>query len=371
MNFYLPTRIVSTYNVLENLDFSKMNKVLIVSDPVMIKLGVCDVFIQKFSELNISCEIFSDIEPDPSFATVVKGVRVITEYNPDTLIAVGGGSVIDTAKAFIYFDLQILRKEGKGEKPFFIAVPTTSGTGSEVTAYAVITDTENHVKIPIKSDDLFPDLALLDPHFTLTVPPRVTADTGMDVLTHAVESFVSTGACPFSKSHADYVVKMVFRNLPVCYFYGGNLEARLAMHEASCMAGAAFNNSGLGLVHAMAHALGARFKVPHGRSNAILLPYVLKFNAARAYLGYARLGRTIGLAKGDPIKESQAFIAAVEELNRTLEVPSNVREAAIDPVEYEKSIPLMASQAMSDICLQTNPTPVTPKDIEKIYAELL
>lgn len=220
-------------------------------------------------------EIFSDVTPDPDIETVTAGVAKILEFQPDTVIALGGGSPIDAAKAIAYFAAKQIDLR---DCPF-VAVPTTSGTGNQVSKFAVITDRARGIKYPLSDDTLLPDYAVLDAELTCSVPPKVTADTGLDVLTHAIEAFVCTEANAFTDALAEKSVKLVDHYLLLAYKEPDNREARQGMHNASCLAGAAFSNAGLGLCHSMAHAMGAQFHIPHGRANAILLPVVMSFNA--------------------------------------------------------------------------------------------
>ncbi len=368
------TRIIAGQNALDSVDFSELSRVAIFTDKVMMKLGICDSLCEKLTQKGVEYVIFDDIEPDPSLNTVRKGVTTLIDVELDAMIAVGGGSVIDAAKAISYFSLKTLKKMGNPRsKPLCIAIPTTSGTGSEVTAYTVITDTENKLKIPLKSDSMIPDIAILDPYYTMSVPPHVTADTGIDVLTHVLESYVCTLSSPFTKPYAEEATIQVFHHLITCYKDGNNLEARLAMLEASCIAGIAFNNSGLGLNHAMAHALGGQFKIPHGRSNAVLLPHVLRFNNKGPVTAqYAHLARLLEFTnyKSDK-KAAQALITGVEMLCRELNIPATIADLNIDKKEFLKAIPIMAQHAIQDTCLTTNPIPASVKEIEEIYACLL
>ena len=252
-----------------------MRRVFIVTDSFMASSGRTAYLTEPLHAAGAEFRIYSKVGPDPDTQMVTDGVSVILDFKPDAVVAFGGGSPIDAAKAIMYF---ASRQFDLRDCPF-IAIPTTSGTGSEVSKFAVITDRERGVKYPLVDESLLPDYAVLDAALTCSVPAKVTADTGLDVLTHAIEAYVCTEANSFTDAFAEKAVKLVYKHLLTAYREPGNMVARQGMHDASCMAGAAFSNAGLGLCHSMAHALGAQAHLPHGRANAILLPYVMSFNA--------------------------------------------------------------------------------------------
>ena len=376
IEFILNTKIISGHNALLELDLSKSKKVSIFTDNNMLKIGACDSTIELMKKNNIDYEIFSDIEPDPSFEIVIKCLSKILTFESDTIIAIGGGSVIDTAKSVIYFALEINKRMPSGlKKPFFIAVPTTSGTGSEVTSYAVITDKENHQKVPLLSNKMLPDIALLDSQFTLTVPPRITAETGMDVMTHAFESYVSVNSSPFTMPYSEYAIIGVFNNISKAVHNGKDVKARIAMHELSCTAGIAFNNAGLGLIHAMAHALGGRFRQPHGRANAILMPYVIEYNAMHCKKSAAKYAKIITLLNvkniDDDITASKILKSLILELNKTIGINQKITDYGVDKAEFENAIDEMASHALKDVCILTNPVKPSLEDVKNIYRNLI
>ena len=349
--------------------FEGTKKVLLVCDPFMAQSGKDAYITEHLDKLHIPYYVYSEITPDPSVDVVSKAISTLVNCKADMVVGLGGGSAIDTCKAMIYF----ARSQKLIDQVTFVAIPTTSGTGSEVTDFAVITDTEKEVKYPIVEDSLLPDVAVIDAHLTLTVPPRITADTGMDVLTHAIEALVSRNATDFSDSAAEKAIKLVRSNLLTVYKEPENLKARQAMHNASCLAGIAFNNAGLGLNHGMAHALGARFHIPHGRANAILLPYVMGFNAGcfdnlnENAVSYARIARLIRVDSQSIRTSALNLIRAVKHLNEQLEVPKTLKEAGIDQEEFKRALPAMAEDALKDKCTGTNPRSCTKEDIEKIY----
>ena len=376
MEFVLNTKIISGNNSLSNLDLSNSKRISIFTDNNMLKIGACNSTIELIKKNNIGYEIFSEIEPDPSFEIVIKCLNKILTFNSDTVIAIGGGSVIDTAKAVIYFALEINKRlSNNSNKPLFIAIPTTSGTGSEVTSYSIITDKETHRKVPIVSNAMLPDIALLDSQFTLTVPPRITAETGMDVMAHAFESYVSINANNFTTPYSEYAIIGVFNNISKAVHNGNDANARIAMHEVSCIAGIAFNNAGLGLIHAMAHALGGRFRQPHGIANAILMPHVIEYNAKNskeAAYKYAKIINLLGIANvDDALKGCSILKSLILELNTTIGINHRITDYGVDRNEFENAIDEMASNALKDVCLLTNPVKPTLEDVKNIYKNLI
>ena len=376
MEFVLNTKIISGNNSLSNLDLSNSKRISIFTDNNMLKIGACNSTIELIKKNNIGYEIFSEIEPDPNFEIVIKCLNKILTFNSDTVIAIGGGSVIDTAKAVIYFALEINKRlSNNSNKPLFIAIPTTSGTGSEVTSYSIITDKETHRKVPIVSNAMLPDIALLDSQFTLTVPPRITAETGMDVMAHAFESYVSINANNFTTPYSEYAIIGVFNNISKAVHNGNDANARIAMHEVSCIAGIAFNNAGLGLIHAMAHALGGRFRQPHGRANAILMPHVIEYNAKNskeAAYKYAKIINLLGIANvDDALKGCSILKSLILELNTTIGINHRITDYGVDRNEFENAIDEMASNALKDVCLLTNPVKPTLEDVKNIYKNLI
>lgn len=254
-----------------------------------------------------------------------------------------------------------------------MAIPTTSGTGSEVSRFAVITDKEKGVKYPLVEDTLLPDVAVLDAALTTSVPPTVTADTGIDVFTHAVEAFVSTEASDFSDAAAEKAIKLIKHHLLKAYTEPENTGARQGMHNASCLAGIAFSNSGLGLNHGMAHALGARFHIPHGRANGILLPYVMSFNAGCVETltptakRYAQISRLLGL-EGTSIRQSALnLIRTARQFIKKLHLPATLAAAGVNETEFEQALPGMVEAALADKCTATNPRPCTAADVEQVF----
>lgn len=343
---------------------------------------VCDPFLKGTSGLayvldllqnNNHVAIYSNVVPDPPIEAVADGVNFMKQEQPDIVIAIGGGSAIDLAKAVLYFYRKVNSKPIKN----MTAIPTTSGTGSEVTSFAVITDTVSKVKYPLLDDSLLPDEAILTPLFVKTAPPKVTAYSGMDVLVHAIEALVSTGADSFTDALAEKAIEYVFTYLPRCYVKSAGEEDRMRMHEASCMAGLAFNKAGLGITHALAHQLGALYHIPHGLANAMLLSRVIAFNALRsgqALKKYADIARKMHFCVSTA-EDKEALIALIKQimtLARTLDCPLTVKEATGQSAEETRQdIPLMADRAIKDRTYSTNPYPATIDDLAQLLLTVM
>lgn len=347
----------------------KLRRVFIVTDKFMAESGRVAYVTDRLERAGGEYVIFSDVQADPDIGTVARGAGIILDFQPDAVVAFGGGSAIDAAKAIVYF---AARERDLRGCPF-IAVPTTSGTGSEVSRFAVITDREKGLKYPLIDDSLLPDLAVLDAQLTTSVPPAVTADTGIDVFTHAVEAFVSTASNDFSDAAAEKAIKLVRSNLLAAYGSPGDLAARQKMHNASCLAGIAFSNSGLGLNHGMAHALGARFHIPHGRANGIMLPYVMSFNAGCAETltptakRYAQISRLLGLESSSIRQSALNLIRTARRYVEKLSIPATIQAAGVGPGEFEAEVRSMAEAAMADRCTATNPRTCTVDEIEQVF----
>ncbi len=344
--FNLKPKIFFGENALDGLTTFESKKFFVVADPFMVKSGMIKMVTER---LKGEIEIFDGIVPDPPIETVAKGMEQLISFNPDTVIAVGGGSAIDAAKAIVFFS----KKIGKAQKVRFIAIPTTSGTGSEVTGFSVITNKEKGIKYPLISDDMIPDAAILDKNLVKSVPQTIVADTGMDVLTHAIEAYVSTRATAFSDAFAEKAIRLVFENLYRSYC--GEEMAREKIHLASTLAGIAFNEASLGLNHAIAHSLGGKTRLPHGRANAILLPHIIEFNAETAGEKYAELARLLGLEGGGRKMLVKKLIGEIVSLRQKLKIPSKTDKL--------KEMEAVAEGALADACLRTNPAAVTKENI--------
>jgi len=399
--FKIPQKIYFEYGSLQYLSKIKGKKAFIVTDPFMVKLGFVDKVIYHLEKVPLEYEIYSDVEPDPSVDTVMAGCKEMNRFQPDIIIALGGGSAIDAAKGMWLFyenpetEFETLRLKFAdirkrafkfpqlGKRATFVAIPTTSGTGSEVTAFAVITDKKKNIKYPLADYELTPDIAIIDPELVLTVPPSVTADTGMDVLTHAIEAYVSVMASDYTDALAEKAIKIVFEYLPKAYKNGQDKVAREKMHNASCIAGMAFTNAFLGLNHSMAHILGGKFHIPHGRANAILLPHVIRYNAQKptkfaafpqyeypmAGERYAEIARFLGLPAGTMEEGVDSLIKAIRELMAQLDIPMTLAAAGVDRERFERELREMSDIAFNDQCTGTNPRMPLVAEIEKIYRE--
>ena len=293
--FRLQPKILFGEDSLDYLKTLEYKKVMIVTDEVMTQLKLTD-FVTNSLSSTTEIKIFDKVEPNPSMTTIENGLKDFIDFEPQCIIALGGGSPIDACKAILYFSYELYKKLKVNKKVFFIAIPTTSGTGSEVTSYSVVTKGEH--KIALANDLMLPDVALLSTKFLGALPAKVVADTGMDVLTHALEAYVSTNTNPFASSLAIKSIKLIFENL-VTHYNDRKIEApKENVQFASCMAGIAFDNSSLGINHSIAHTVGAKFHIAHGRANAIIMPYVIEVNT-EANKKYCEVSRELGLPAGN------------------------------------------------------------------------
>ena len=366
-----------------------ISRAFIVTDQGMVKLGYVDKILYHLRkrEKHVHCEIFSDVEPDPSFDTVNKGLEMMRSFNPDVIIALGGGSPIDAAKGmWLFYEhpdadpeglklkfMDIRKRAYKfpklGTKTKMVAIPTTSGTGSEVTSFAVLTDKTKNKKYPLADYELTPDVAIVDPDLVMSLPKSVTADTGMDVFTHALEAYVSNMASDYTDGLAEKAAELVVKYLPKAYENGNDKIAREKMHNASTIAGMAFTNAFLGVCHSLAHKIGAEFHLPHGKINAILLPYVIRYNSTMpskfvsfpkyeyfiADQKYAQMALKLGL-RADNVKQGvQSMIDMANELNNMLNIPHTFKDAGVDEQEFLSKIDLIADRAFEDQCTTANP----------------
>ncbi|MCC0635850.1 1-propanol dehydrogenase PduQ [Clostridioides sp. ES-S-0001-02] len=373
-NFEIKTKVKFGVGSLEYLQEIKDKKVLVITDPFMVKSKTIDKILVNLK--HSTYEVFSNIVPDPPIDTVVQGIEVLKNIKPDTVIALGGGSAIDAAKAIKDFSKQILSTN----EIEFIAIPTTSGTGSEVTSFSVITDKQKGAKYPLVSDELIPDIAILDPELVKTVPDFITADTGMDVLTHALEAYVSVNSNDFSDALAEKAIKLVFEYLLKAYRDGNDLEAREKMHNASCLAGMAFNQTSLGINHSIAHVLGGKFHIPHGRANAILLPYIIEYNAnitgySNTYYSlsakkYAQISKLIGLSSSNTRSGVKSLINEIKKLQKELNMPTKLRECNVNLEELSNLQSEIAVLAIQDGCTSANPKVPIEEDIIEILNKI-
>lgn len=384
----LPPKVYFEQNSLLYLaEIDKVERVVIICDPGMVEFGYTSLVegVLRRRKIEPQIKVFSEVEPNPSTDTVYSGLDMITTFKPDTIIALGGGSAMDAAKAmWMFFEhpetsffgakqkfLDIRKrtyKIGKPENTKFICIPTTSGTGSEVTPFAVITDSETHVKYPLADYALTPDIAIVDPQFVMSVPKSVTADTGMDVLTHAIESYVSVMASDYTRGLSLQAIKLTFEYLKSSVEKGDKIS-REKMHNASTMAGMAFANAFLGISHSIAHKIGGEYHIPHGRTNAILLPHVIRYNARdpqkhtlfpkyeffRADTDYADIAKFLGL-KGNTTEELvEALATAVYELGHSVGIKMNLKSQGVTEEVLNATIDRMAELSYEDQCTTANP----------------
>jgi len=368
--------IVYGENALDKLDDYKYRKACIVTDKQIIKLGLLNLLTNKLERNQIAYEVFDEVVPDTTSDVVEKGLLHIIHSKPDVVFAIGGGSSIDTAKAVIFY-FQKLKETFMSDdvivKPILVAIPTTAGTGSEVTEYAVVTDIASGAKIPITSKIMLPDLAILDPVFIKSAPNFITADTGIDTLTHAIESYVSVHANEFSDSYALKAINLIFDNLIPAYNDGSNLIRKEKLQIASCMAGIAFNNASLGINHSIAHAIGAKFHLSHGKCNGILLPYVMEYNTKdeKALKRYAEIARHMGFTFEDDHISAYALIESIILLKKALNIPKNLIEAGIDRNEVINQIDQLTSSALKDMCTSGNPVVPTEQDLRGLLLKVI
>ena len=398
----LPPKIYFERNSIRYLrDMKEMEKAMIVTDRGMYNLGyvdkIEDVIKRRRNKVNV--ELFFDVEPDPSIETVNAGVELMRKFQPDVIIALGGGSSMDAAKVMwlmyehpeVNFDdikqkfMDIRKRAFKfpelGKKARLICIPTTSGTGSEVTPFAVITDKQENKKYPLTDYSLTPTVAIVDPEFAMSMPASIAADTGIDVLTHAIEAYVSILASDFTDGLAKQAVKLVFDYLERSVKNGKNdPEAREKMHNAGTIAGMAFANAFLGMNHSLAHKIGGEWHVPHGRTNGILLPHVIRYNGTiptklniwpkienyKADVKYMELAQLIGLNPQTPAEGVAMFADACEELCKKVGVPANIKSQGIDQEAWEESVHRMAMNAYEDQCTPANPRMPMVHDMEAI-----
>ena len=387
MWFRVPNQIYFNMNAVENLrQFSSLST-LIVTNPMMERMGHVDV-VRRSIPAHTPVRILAIPDAEPELKVVMLGVEALHLHKADQIIALGGGSVIDAAKlmklkyespeadleelAAPFLDIRkrvVQFPTGKTNQVRMIAIPTTSGTGSEVTPFAVLIDKERGRKITLADYSLSPDVAIVDPQFVMSMPRNLTADTGIDCLTHALEAGVSVHASPYTDSNAMQAIRMVFKYLPIAYEHPRDEEARSMMHNAACIAALAFSNASVGVNHALAHAFGARFGVGHGRANALMLPHVLAYNAAvptkfmpspnlRAYIAhkkYAMVADLLGLG-GDTVAEKvKNLVSATEQLLDRLEIPRSIADLGISQEEFERAMPDLAKIAFDDPSWRSNP----------------
>ena len=381
--FTLPRDIYYGRGALDELKNLQGKKaIIVVGGGSMKRFGFLDRVVANLKEAGMETKLFEGVEPDPSVETVMKGAAAMREFEPDWIVSIGGGSPIDAAKAmwafYEYpetkfedlitpFKFPTLRTKAK-----FAAIPSTSGTATEVTAFSVITDYQKGIKYPLADFNITPDVAIVDPDLADIMPQTLTAHTGMDALTHAIEAYVSTLHTPFTDPLALKAIHMVFDYLPASY--EGDKNAREQMHYGQCLAGMAFTNALLGIVHSMAHKTGAVFStghIVHGCANAMYLPYVIQYNAKEpeAKKRYAEIAQSVGLTGSEDELVSK-LCGKIDEFNAKLNIPKTLKEFGIKEDEFKEKLSTFAANAVGDACTGSNPRSITPKEMEKLFTAI-
>lgn len=379
--FTLPRDLYYGKDALENLKTLSGKRAIVVTGGSSMRKGGFLAKVEEYlKEAGMEVRFFEGVEPDPSVETVMRGAAAMAEFEPDWIISIGGGSPIDAAKAmwafYEYpetsfetlctpFSFPKLRTKAR-----FCAIPSTSGTATEVTAFSVITDYSKGIKYPLADFEITPDVAIVDPALVETLPAKQVAYTGMDALTHAIEAYVSLLNSPFTDPLAIKAIEMVFDYLPASY--NNDMDAREQMHYAQCLAGQAFSNALLGIVHSMAHKTGAAFSsghIPHGCANAIYLPYVIKYNAhePQAMRRYADIARRVGLGGASEKAQVNNLIAKIEEFNRAMNIPKTIREFGVNEAEFLEKLPIIAQNAVEDACTGTNPRAIDANRMAQLF----
>ena len=388
--FTLPRDLYHGAGSLETLKTLTGKKaIVVVGGGSMKRFGFLDKAVAYLKEAGMEVQLFEGVEPDPSVETVMKGAEAMRQFEPDWIVAMGGGSPIDAAKAMWVFyeypsttfeeiitpfSFPTLRTKAK-----FCAIPSTSGTATEVTAFSVITDYHKGIKYPLADFNITPDVAIVDPELAETMPKKLVAHTGMDAMTHAIEAYVSTLHCNYTDPLALHAIKMIHNNLKKSY--DGDMEARAAMHDAQCLAGMAFSNALLGIVHSMAHKTGAAYTgdhIIHGCANAMYLPKVIKYNSknGEAAERYAEIASFIGLSGATTEAKVDALIAELRAMNDQLDIPQGIKNygksgvktdtSIIDEKEFLEKLPEVARNAIADACTGSNPRQPSQEEMEKL-----
>ena len=381
--FTLPRDLYHGKGSLDELKNLKGKKaIVVVGGGSMKRFGFLDKAVNNLKEAGMEVRLFENVEPDPSVETVMKGAAAMREFEPDWIVAMGGGSPIDAAKAmwafYEYpetsfedlitpFSFPTLRQKAR-----FCAIPSTSGTATEVTAFSVITDYQKGIKYPLADFNITPDVAIVDPDLAETMPKKLTAHTGMDAMTHAIEAYVSTLHCDYTDPLALHAIQMIHRDLKKSY--DGDMEARDNMHNAQCLAGMAFSNALLGIVHSMAHKTGAAYSgghIVHGCANAMYLPKVIKYNAKNpeAAERYAQIAKFIGLEGQSNGELVDALIKELRAMNKSLDIPDGIKDyegGIIDEKEFLEKLPEVAKNAIGDACTGPNPRQPSQEEMEKL-----
>ncbi len=378
MRFTIPRDIYYGRNSLDALKELKGKKAAVITGGTsMQKNGFLEQVRTRLQDAGLKVEVYEGVEQDPSIGTVRKGADFLKKAKPDWIVALGGGSPIDAAKAmWIFYEhpeltFQEVNEGGRipplRQKARFVAIPSTSGTASEVTSFSVVTDESTGIKYPLADYEMTPDVAILDPLLVETMPPKLTAQTGMDALTHAIEGYVAKGHSEFTDPLALHSITLIFGNLVKSY--QGDLEAREKMHYAQCLAGMSFTNALLGIAHSMAHKTGQIFHLPHGLANAIYLPYVIQYNAgdAETCRRYAAIAKAIGVEGSADRELTQKLVEFVKTLSNAMEIPRSLKEYGIGEEEFRLRVDELSEQAALDPCTISNPRKTGKDEIKKLF----
>ena len=358
---------------LKNLKGCK--KAIIVTGGSSMKKGG---FLQKvedvLKETGLEVQLFEGVEPDPSIETVFRGAKAMQDFNPDVIVSIGGGSPIDAAKAmWVFYEYPNLTFDDIKDpftmpklrkKAIFVAIPSTSGTATEVTAFSVITDYSTNIKYPLADFEITPDIAILDTSIPLTMPKVLTAHTGMDALTHAIEAYVASARSDFSDPLALKAISDIYESLVDSY--NGDEEARGKMHIAQCLAGMAFSNALLGIVHSLAHKTGAQYDITHGCCNAILLPYVIQYNSKVCMSRFADIAKVMGLPGSTDKQLTNSLVEAIKELNKKLDIAQTYKDNGVSEEKFKETVNFVAENAVTDPCTGSNPRPTDFENMKKV-----
>ena len=379
--FTLPRDLYHGKGALDALkDLDGKRAIVVVGGGSMKRFGFLDKVEANLKAAGMEVSLFEGVEPDPSVETVMKGAEAMRQFQPDWIVAIGGGSPIDAAKAmwafYEYpettfeqlitpFSFPKLRTKAR-----FCAIPSTSGTATEVTAFSVITDYAKGIKYPLADFNITPDVAIVDPELAETMPKKLTAHTGMDAMTHAIEAYVSTLHCNYTDPLALHAIKMISADLVDSY--NGDMDARDRMHDAQCLAGMAFSNALLGIVHSMAHKTGAAFStghITHGLANAMYLPYVIAYNAKADGVAerYADIARTMGVVGDTTAELVEGLRAKIRSMNDAMGIPNTLKDFGILEDEFKEKLDAIAANAVGDACTGSNPRPIDPPTMAKLF----
>jgi alcohol dehydrogenase class IV len=371
----VPRTIAAGEGALEYLKDVEGHRALIVTGKTVKKMGFADKVTNYLKEAGIESEVF-EVEPEPSVETVMKGAEVAGNYEPDLIIGLGGGSNIDAAKAiWVLYERPDLKAGSIGpfinlglrKKARLIGIPTTSGSGSEVTWATVITNPAEKRKMELANKELVPDIAIVDPELPMGMPRKLVAETGLDALTHAVEAYVNTLGNDYSDALATKAIQLIFKYLRRSYGNPEDKEARTKMHIAATLAGMAFSNSDVAIVHALGHAAGGVLKVPHGKVMAIILPYSVEYNAKAAMGKYAEIAKAVGIEAKTDNDSVEKLVKTFRQLQRELDEPGSLKEAGVPLEEFDEKLEDLASKAIKSVVLRGNPRPLSLEEARKLY----